>query len=380
MVVTAIGATLVARTISNAGTVSHSQHFSGGLAGADAGVSDALFQIDQFSSTNPAPAEFCVGASSSCGSSSLPAAPGVQYKAVENSSNSWTVESEGKVNGVLHAVQATVSRSVEYPFALFGNQGLNFNGNAQNAFALYDSAQVANANNPNPNGAVAIGSNGTINCHGGISSNVTTVYYTGGGGVSGCTNTQPSPSLYSVPAPDTPPSYQSCPNGGSLGSGASPAYPSIAPGTYLCTGPVTVNGNLSVSPSGVVKLYIILPSSSNTSTTTDLDITANSNVNIPSTPYLPVAADLQILTNGIGNVGDSSGQGYTFGGVIYAPDAYLIGNGCKSVYYGALVINTFTCNGGPHLTVNYDSELSQTMTAWTVSGYTEIPSSSFSIP
>jgi hypothetical protein len=182
-----------------------------------------------------------------------------------------------------------------------------------------------------------------------------------------------------VPPPDAPTSYEDCPNGGSLGAGNS--YSTLAPGTYLCTSPVTINGNLSISPTGQVKIYIILPSSSNTASTTALDITGGSNVNIPASPNLPVAANLQILTNSIGNVGDSNGNSaYTFGGVLYAPNAYLVGNGCKSVYYGSIVINTFTCNGGPHLTVYYDSELSQTYTPWVVSAYTEIPSASFSLP
>jgi hypothetical protein len=48
---------------------------------------------------------------------------------------------------------------------------------------------------------------------------------------------------------------------------------------------------------------------------------------------------------------------------------------------GALVIGTYTCNGGPNLTVNYDSRL-QTLTSqnWAVKNYTEIPSNQFFLP
>jgi hypothetical protein len=48
---------------------------------------------------------------------------------------------------------------------------------------------------------------------------------------------------------------------------------------------------------------------------------------------------------------------------------------------GALVIGTYACNGGPNLTVNYDSRL-QTLTSqdWHARNYSEIPSSQFSLP
>lgn len=45
------------------------------------------------------------------------------------------------------------------------------------------------------------------------------------------------------------------------------------------------------------------------------------------------------------------------------------------------MLNTFTCNGGPHLSVHYDTRmLSLVQTTWLVSNYTEIPSGQVTLP
>jgi hypothetical protein len=45
------------------------------------------------------------------------------------------------------------------------------------------------------------------------------------------------------------------------------------------------------------------------------------------------------------------------------------------------VFNTFTCNGGPHLSVHYDTRmLSLTQSSWLVSNYTEIASNLVTLP
>lgn len=98
------------------------------------------------------------------------------------------------------------------------------------------------------------------------------------------------------------------------------------------------------------------------------------------TPDLPSAESFEIFSNTTGTVGNDAGSGYWFGGILYAPTASLTQNGCKSTYYGSLIINTLTCNGGPHLTVNYDEVLQTVYGPWTVSGYTQITPSTVSIP
>src|SRR5207302_2014438 len=82
MVLAMLSAAVVARTISGQKAARQGQDFSGALAQADAGVSDALFRIDQLG-TAPA-ANFCVGNDSHCTLTSVPgalSAQSVQYTA-----------------------------------------------------------------------------------------------------------------------------------------------------------------------------------------------------------------------------------------------------------------------------------------------------------
>ena len=121
MVLTFLSVAVVARTLSGLKSTRQGQDFSAALANADAGVSDALFRMDQ---TGVAPAAtFCVGPSPSCTVASVPGAPTVQYVARRDTSdplgNTYIVESKGIVNGQPHAARAHVKRSYTYPFAIF---------------------------------------------------------------------------------------------------------------------------------------------------------------------------------------------------------------------------------------------------------------------
>src|SRR6185312_15076823 len=85
MVLAMLSAAVVARTLSGQKSTRQGQDFSGALANADAGVSDALFRLDQLGSV-PA-ATFCVGSSSSCTVHAVPGAPGVTYVATRDPSD-----------------------------------------------------------------------------------------------------------------------------------------------------------------------------------------------------------------------------------------------------------------------------------------------------
>jgi hypothetical protein len=205
------------------------------------------------------------------------------------------------------------------------------------------------------------------------------VYYTGGGGITGCgTNSQAIASPYRLPLPPLPAAgtYLPCPSGGTIGAAGITTL--LQPGIYLCTATVIMDGTINIPVSGVnggvVSIYI---------NPGNLQINANAVVNGPTTSpaTYPVASNLRIFMYPVGDMGTvNGGSAYTFGGVVYAPEANLTENGCKSVYYGSLMINTLTCNGGPNLTLHYDARLSALMTAWSTSDYTEVPSGSVSIP
>ncbi len=394
MVLVLVGSAVAVRVIGAQLVVVSRQNTSAAVEAANAGIADALFRLDQGTVGTGTGSYFCVKANdTNCAAGSLPGNPGVSYLANEVNSSDWTIQATATVNGQKAAVQETVTRTVVYPYALFGNTALNFNGNASAAFSTYDDTKKASSSNPDSTGQVSIGSNGTITCNGGLGSNVTSIYYGGIGSLSSSCGTPQSVSTsYPLPAPTAPASSLGCPNSGNLGSGISGGPTTLTPGTYLCTQPVTINGLLNVS--GSVSLYIILDPATYNSGTNALTITRGSYVNDMSDycaansgasgcappPDLPTAANLQILSNSNGYVGNDNGQGYDFGGILYAPQAQLTEDGCKSQYYGSLVINTLTCNGGPHLSVSYDGELSSVVGAWAPSGYLQINPSSVSIP
>lgn len=407
------------RAIGNAQIVSNRQSNQIGVASADAGVADALFRLDQ-----GAPTTFCSNSSRSNCTMNFTAsgtAPGVQYVATRVDSSHWTIQAEGMVNGVYGAVQEKVVRSALYNFALFGASGLDFSGTNASGFGTYSSNQALSGNNPNNSGPVQIGSNGTIDCHGGLPNNVTAVYYSKGGGVTGGCGSSANPSLYQVPLPVAPTSQGAassappfnCPNNGQLGSNL--GLSNLPAGTYLCTQPISISGNLSIAggysnsesdgssgadqdacdPSGydhdtdadIACLYVILDPSTYGSGTTAVDIQTGSSNTCPTTSCvnvnptlsagtpsgtLPDSEQLQVLTNSTGSVGDSNGHGFYFGGILYAPQAQLVGNGCKSTFYGAAVINTLYCHGSPNFSVYYDSGLTSLYGPWTTNGYTQI--------
>lgn len=371
MILVALSAGILTSVVGNGEIVLGRQNTSAALAAADAGVADALFMIDQQPSVN----KFCVSPTvSGCVAQSVPAlasdpSTSVSYQAKQLSQTEWQIDSVGTVHGTQAAVQELLVRSAAYPYAMFGNTGLTFNGTSTYGFGTFTAGGVSV---DSPAGNVSIGSNGTIACNGGLGSNVTPFYYSGGGAVSGsCGGTpQPIPTSDNLPIPQAPAGATSCPYNGNLGATAGVA--SLSAGTYLCTTPVTINGDLAVQ-GGAVSLYIILDPSTYGASTPALTITPGSNVNFNPSDPLPDATQFIVYSNSTGTFGNSDGSGYTFAGILNAPNASLTADGCRSTYYGALVINTLTCNGSPHLQVYYQNSLNQFYGSWAVTGFTQVP-------
>lgn len=390
------------------------------VSASDAGLSDAVFRLDQLAPATGS--AFCMDANGNgtIGGVHCLTAPGnlsgVSYVATPNAGGtSWTVQAKSVVSGLTGAVQETVNYSVLYPFAIFGNGGLDFNGKSGNNLGRYTEGtssgsnpdtSTADCSGGNTSSCVNVGSNGPIKCAGGLPSNVGEVYYTGGGGASQCANPIADSSKYvlTVPIAPTSGSPLTCPGVQTTDSNGDTIYElgstygvgSIAAGTWLCqNAAVVIAGTLTVQPN--VSLYVILNAATDNkfinNGTQTVNIAGGSEVNTgfdgtagtpPAGTTLPTASAFQILSNSTGTVGSANGGGasgpYTFGGVIYAPDASLVGNGCKSAYYGALTINTLSCNGGPHLQVYYDSSLTSLYGPPTISGYSQINPGSFTVP
>lgn len=420
MVLVLLSSLIFVRIIGNDSIILARQNTYAGVSGANAGLSDALFQLDQ-GNTGSAGDLVCLNALNpsdpNCtvqASASTPQLTGVSYVAKLVSSGplagqAWTVQAIGNAQtGMKGAVQETLTRASMFPFALFGVKGLTFHGNSTGNFGSYKPGEMSSdhftqcpTGTTNPP-CLYIGSNGKVTCSGPSPASVVGVYYnTGsGGGSDSCGTAQSQNTTYSVtvptaPVPPTGVTY-TCPNNGQLGSGYD--YPVIYPGTYLCTSPLQISGTLTVdssaSDSNPVKMYVILggTGTANTTKTAFADIAANSQINTtityssmngglpPSNSTLPDAQLFQLYTNSIGTLTTNGSNGFVYGGIIDAPQASLVGNGCQSYYFGAAIINTYTCNGGPNLGLYYDSTLSQDYGPWQVSGYQQIDPASVSIP
>src|SRR5947207_7592007 len=96
MVLTCLSVAVVARTASGLHSTRQGQDFSSALANADAGLSDALFRIDQLG--DGVASTFCVGGNAACTVASVPGAPGVEYSARRVDDNTYNVLAKGLVN------------------------------------------------------------------------------------------------------------------------------------------------------------------------------------------------------------------------------------------------------------------------------------------
>ena len=75
-------------------------------------------------------------------------------------------------------------------------------------------------------------------------------------------------------------------------------------------------------------------------------------------------------------------NGGSFTGILYAPDSDFMSDGCKANWDGAIVVKTYTCNGGPNQDFKYDTRAAQLVQQfWNPpQDYTEIPSSQVVLP
>lgn len=417
LVVVTLSSLLAARVISNDQVIGARQAAYTGVSAADAGLSDALFRLDQGTADAPTTGVMCLNALNpsdpNCdvqAGSSTPQLQGVSYVArtvpaetPPASATEWVVQAVGTVqDGMRGAVQETLTRSAKYPFALFGKTSLSFNGNTTGNFGTFTPGPNSEGNfgrcpsTATSTPCLLIGSDGTLSCSGPSPLSVQGVYYnTGsGGGKNACGTPSSQNTTYNVPDPAPPAGNYTCgPFVSPVGSGASPPVDQVSGGTYVCTSPVTITGVLAVAPgTGPVQLYIMLPQSSNTASTTFMEVATDSQVNTTITyadmagggpqpsDTLPDPTLFQVYTNSVGVLDVNGSHGFVMGGIIDAPEASMTLNSCQSYIFGAAVINTYTCNGGPNLGIYYDSQLKSLYGAWQVSAYQQINPSSVSIP
>ena len=346
MVLTFLSLALLARSIATVRSVRRTQDFSAALAVADSGLSDALFEIDQNRS-----ATFSKTVAVGTGSAT--------YTATYVDANTWTVRSQGTSTGVTHALQATVSRQVAFPYAIFTNQDMTFNGNGGQNVTSYNSATGAT----NTHHAV-IGSNHAITLNGGGGGDEQD-YFTPTGSCSGCGNGQQKQGPQSLDPPIPPASTQVCPANGVF-SGTVNGASGLA---YLCD-------SVDVSFNGTVKVLnpplIIYVTNNHSVSIADASI----NTVTASGVGTPKGKDFLLYKagNGAFSVGNGSHAGSVVG-VVYAPQSDVTINGGQASFTGSLTLNQLRINGNPNFSMQYDDTIATiTVSSWTVSNWREVPS------
>ncbi len=353
----------VSGALANTGTVSD---LIQARAQALAGLSDALFRIDQ----QATPASFCVGPSAQCAVPALPAAPGAQEVArlvAGAQPPSWTVQAEGTVNGRRYAVQETVTRPFgDFAFATF----------AASSITIHGSGATAQATGPTGSptcGPAPIGSDGSISCGASIAGTAQVTFPPGS--VSGCTNPvtgvgtyapqvplagcTPAPPAASPPTPCMPANSAQTPR---VACPVSNTFTgTIEPGVYDCTGSITFSGTTTVdygstANGGIVQIYAF-PASGQTTLDVSMDaVTANQWQN-QSAQLVGNPVALQIYSAGGPGSSVTMGHGTLADALLYAPDSTATVNGGQVTWTGAFVLDSLTINGNPNFLVNYDSRV-----------------------
>jgi Tfp pilus assembly protein PilX len=347
MVITMLSIAVLTRTLVALTSVRHTQDYSTALGGADSGLADALYQIDQGQSATFSVPDGKTGAES------------WGYTATYVDQNTWTVTAEGTVNNVKHAIQATVARTVLYPYAIFSQQDLTFNGNGGANIQSY------NSNNGQSNTHhAAVGSDHAVTISGGGGGDEQD-FYTPNGSCSGCANGVQKNGPWTVSDPTPPTTSQACPANGTFGPGAVDGSAGLA---FLCNQNVTFSGTITIT-NGPLVVYV----GANYSVSMSGAVINGGGGG--ASPPPTAATNFQLLKAGTGSFDAGLGtSAASVNGVVYAPSTNLTVDGGHMMMSGSLTVNQLTINGNPNFHIYYD-DLIQTLTAngWRVSGWHEIP-------
>ncbi len=353
-----LSAAVVTRTTSNLDNVRHTQDYSSALAAADAGIADALFRLDQGMTAT------FTGAGAAGGGT-------FTYTATNMTHNKWVLRSRGEVAGVPHTVQAEVTRDAEYPYAIFTEQALTFNGNGGANITSYNSTTGAL-----DTGNAFIGSNHSITVNGGGGGDGQH-YYTPAGSCSASACEQRSgPRKIADPLP--PATSQPCPTGGVFGvlhggvveiNGAGGVPFNCANKDVSFLKPTTcVDDDDGCKSIRIINGPVVIYVDGNNRKVNLADISINNG-------GAPAALQIMMAGTGTIEVGNGSHVG-DFSGILYAPKADMVINGGQLEVNGTMTLNSLTVNGNPNFSMAYDDALVEIVsTNWVVVNYQEVPSS-----
>ena len=390
LVLTTLSLAVVGRTLSVMKFIRHGQDYDAALAQADAGLADALFKIDQ---TAPATWE---------DESVDPGDPNVvgdekrkfKYWAQKNSDTEYVISAVGYAGESRHGLQARITRTAKFPYALFSNGPLHLDGaatagNVKVAFGVFAGS-----------GQVRVGSNATVECNGVIPAGIVVDWYSA---QADCPVQQINKlaiprdiKIYEPPKPAGAPggvNWENCPNNGVFGattttstttdastgvvtttevptSASNPITIKGNDGPFVCRRNVTLLGYIIPDPAqNPVEIYILPWDNNGSKTYYNLDM-STAVVN----PLQP-ARMFQIYKAGAGTITHNTASDLTFRGVLFAPETHMTINGGNLHWAGSINVGQLIVNGTPNLKILYDLDLATYLGPdWRVSRYREITS------
>lgn len=349
--------TALNRTVSVQALMRQGQDYDAALAAADAGLSEALLRIDR-----SAPASWTSTGTSGTGT--------FQYWAVKVSGAEYHVTSVGRLGGTRHAVRARVTRSSQFPYALFSRHPLRFNGSLLGID--FNPLNLGLVGNPD---GVRIGSNDTVTCNGTVDPNVWIDWYNA---QSDCSSPRlhqlDEPVVFSTEPPPGP--YQACPADGVFGLSLlsllslTPITVNGQGGTpFVCRQNVTVRG-VVLPVNGPVKIYVLPTVNADGSKTYHSLDMSTAVVNTLSS-----AANFQIYKEGPATLAWNPVASLTFRGVLVAPETTMTVSGGGQLWWaGSVNVLSMRVNGAPNIKIGYDFDLENVLGPdWALSRYREIP-------
>lgn len=369
---------VLARSMSSETQTRRNQDFNAALAGADAGIADALFQLDQdvvgaFGKTTDVPIAngdtFRYQASQLNTPNVTPAQP---------DPNRYLIHASGTVNGVRHNVMVTAKRRQRFDYVFFAMDKLDLNGSCDTDPVSVDGDAAFGP----------VGSNGVVktstNCTPKVDCFLTDAGVTppksngcgdSGSGTYGSQN-NPNPNGRHINEVNTKQGYDlevvTVKSGKTVNVPACPwsatgnitgNIPGSATGYYECdrAGGFTLTGNVNVT--GGAPAIILLKSGT-------LSLANNANVN--STPLTNPASNFQIYVKDASTM--AHGNSTNFVGAMYAPTSSMRFEPNGGVFNGSLIASTIEVNGAPNLGYLDQSLTAITVESWKITEYREVPS------
>ena len=328
------------RTLVTLHQIRNGQDFAAGLADADGGMSDALFQIDQ--GTPP----------TITGSGTIGGRGAYRYLATRIDADTYDIKVKGTIGNASHAIEATVGRTERFPYAVFSNQGMTLND-----IFSFDTPGGTHT------GKARVGSNHAIVVNSGAGGGDFQDYFAPSGSCSGCANPVAKTGPYTLTPVSIPTGLtQACPAGGVFTGSVQGSVGGTTGVPYICDQNVTLQGTVTVVD-GPVVIYI----------------TANHSLSMSGAVLNQSgrSTDLQIYKDGTGAIDPGNGShAVYFNGILYAPGSDLTFHGGET-YYGSLTLNSIRVDGNPNFTVGYDGAVASILSQnWRVRHWHEVPSNS----